>query len=106
MVARNTGGVGDMTVLDIQLDQCLGMFGHKRQRHNDDSKAIGAGPADLIFGRRTYPFQRADPALIAIQPVEIAYAQFVDHGLRRSFDLPLVGIATLDDFFRQAMGGK
>ena len=106
MIGRYTSGVGNVAVFDVQLDQRFGMFGHKRQRYDDDGHAIGASPADFIFGRRANPFQRADPALIAIQPVELGYCQFIDHGFCGLLDLPLIRVAALDNFFWQAVGRK
>ena len=50
--------------------------------------------------------QRSDTALVAHRPIEVGRIKRINNGPGCLFDLPWVGIAPGDDFFRQAMSGK
>ena len=49
-----------MTILDIELDQCLGMFGDERDRHHEQAHLVPRGALDL--GLVLGPIQRCGVA--------------------------------------------
>src|SRR3546814_13882019 len=66
--------------------------------------ARARGLLDLAVGRRPDPLQRPDAALVADLPVEVHLAEPAQHRRHALLDLPLVGVALVDDLLRQAMG--
>ena len=82
------------------------MLGDEGDRHHDERHAIAPGARDLGLRRGSDPLQRPDPALVADPPVQIPLAQGLHHGRHGALDLPLVGVAALDDLLRQAVGGE
>src|SRR4051812_25965467 len=94
-VFRHARLLGEMSVVDVEFDQGLGMLRHEAQRIEHDAFAVRSGPADLRLGRRADPFQWADPALVTDRPLD-AVEMLADRR-RGLLDLALVGIALPDD---------
>ena len=106
MIRGHARGHSQIAVIEVQLDQSFGMLGNKRDWRHDDRDPVPTRAANLVVGCRTDPIQRPDPTLIADRPIKVRLVQRGDHGRGGCLDLVGVRITSLDDPFRQAVGGE
>ena len=100
---HDTAFGSELCVLDVELDQRLGVLGDKGDWSDHDGEAFSPCPLDLVIGCGLDPLQRSDTALVASAPVELRTVEFGDEGFCRQLDVRLVGIAPGDNALRQTV---
>ena len=98
--------VGLLAIFHIQLHQRLGVFRNEGDGADQQRHLLGARAFDFGISGGTDPFLRCDAGLVANLPVQIRNIKPFDDLVRRALNLPLIGVAPLDDALRQAMGAE
>ena len=74
---------------------------------DDDERGFGfSGALNFFVCGGADPFQGADAALVAQDPIQIRDGEFVHNGACGLGAVRGVGVACADDFFREAVGGE
>src|SRR5487761_1217858 len=103
VIERHAGDARQLAVVAVELDQRLGVLGDEGARRDADAAALAAGHADLVLGGRHQPFERADATLISDAHVEHRSPPTRAPPRGGRLDLPLIGVAAIDDALRQAV---
>ncbi len=102
---RNALFLGEMTIFDLDLHQCFGMFRYKGDRRDNDRDLILPGAHYFGVCRGSDPFHRPNAALVTngpieVHPIGIGFSEGCNDSLCCLFALPLIGVSGHDDAFR------